>query len=100
MAECFYGVLEKSANIFVVPSGFGWDDIGSIQALDRFMEKDRSGNVLVGKSESIEGEDNILIASNQRVVVNGLSGIYVIENDGHIIIGRRDEISEIGKLKV
>ena len=76
-----YAVLEKSKDVYVIPSNFGWDDVGSWEALDRYREKDELGNVLVGQSKAVKANNNLVISSNNSVVVEGLSDIYVIEND-------------------
>lgn len=94
-----YAVLEKSDDIYVVPSNFGWDDVGSWEALDRYREKDEYGNVLVGNARTIKGENNLLISSNQKVLVCGLSDIYVIEHDGKIIVGHKSNVVNIKNLK-
>ena len=48
-----YAVLEKSKDVYVIPSNFGWDDVGSWEALDRYREKDESGIVLVGHKSNV-----------------------------------------------
>ncbi|MGL5151650.1 MAG: mannose-1-phosphate guanylyltransferase [Clostridium sp.] len=94
-----YAVLEKSDDIYVVPSDFGWDDVGSWEALDRYREKDSSGNVHVGRTSTINGVNNLVISSNQTIVVEGLSDIYVIENDGKIIVGHKSNVANVKELK-
>lgn len=94
-----YAILEKSKDIYVIPSFFGWDDVGTWEALDRYKEKDSKGNVLVGRSKAIRGHNNVVISSGQRVVVDGLSDIYVIEKDGNIFIGDKANITNINNLK-
>ncbi|SDP06796.1 mannose-1-phosphate guanylyltransferase (GDP) [Clostridium gasigenes] len=94
-----YGILEKSNEIYVVPSEIGWDDVGSWEAIERYRERDTMGNIHVGNINSIDSQDNLVIASNQKVIIDGLSGIYVIENNGQIIIGNKENVSNIKKLK-
>lgn len=94
-----YAVLEKSKDIYVVPSNFGWDDVGSWEALDRYRQKDEHGNVHVGNTSIVNGQNNLVISSNQRVIVEGLNDIYVIENDGKIIVGKKDNVSNVKELK-
>lgn len=94
-----YGILEKSKEIFVIPSEIGWDDVGSWEAIERYREKDEKGNIQVGDISTIEAKDNLIIASNHKVIVDGLDGIYVIENDGQIIVGSKEKISNIKELK-
>ena len=94
-----YSVLEKSKEVYVIPSDFGWDDIGNWEAIDRYREKDDLGNIVIGEGKSIKGENNLLVSSNHKVVVEGLSNIYVIENDGKIIIGKKSNVSNVKELK-
>ena len=94
-----YGILEKSEEIFVIPSEIGWDDVGSWEAIERYREKDKEGNIQVGDISTIEAKDNLIIASNHKVIVDGLDGIYIIENDGQIIVGKKENVSKIKILK-
>lgn len=94
-----YSVLEKSKDVYVIPSDFGWDDVGSWEAIDRYRVKDDFGNIVIGQAKSIKGENNLLVSSNFKVVVEGLSDIYVIENDGKIIIGKKSNVVNVKELK-
>lgn len=94
-----YAVLEKSNDIYVIPSNFGWDDVGSWEALDRYREKDEAGNVLVGSAKVVESESNLVISSTQDIVVEGLKDIYVIENDGKILVGRKSNVANVKQLQ-
>ena len=94
-----YAVMEKSEDIYVIPSDFGWDDVGSWEALDRYREKDCFGNIYVGKTKAVDGRNNLIISSTQSVVVEGLSDIYVIENDGKILVGCKSNVANVKELK-
>lgn len=94
-----YAVMEKSDDIYVIPSDFGWDDVGSWEALDRYREKDDFGNVYVGKTKAVDGRNNLIISSSHSIVVEGLSNIYVIENDGKILVGHKSNVANVKELK-
>ncbi|MDV4150310.1 mannose-1-phosphate guanylyltransferase [Clostridium sp. AL.422] len=94
-----YSVLEKSKDVYVIPSNFGWDDIGSWEAIERYREKDDFGNVMIGQARSLKGGNNLLVSSNHELIVEGLSDIYVIENDGKIIVGQRANVVNVKELK-
>ena len=94
-----YAVMEKSESIYVVPSRFGWDDVGSWEALDRYREKDDKGNVLVGSAKVVDSHGNLVISSSHDIVVEGLKDIYVIENDGKILVGHKSNVANVKELK-
>ena len=94
-----YAVMEKSDSIYVVPSRFGWDDVGSWEALDRYREKDDKGNILVGKAKVVDSHGNLVISSSHDIVVEGLKDIYVIENDGKILVGHKSNVANVKELK-
>ena len=48
----------------------------------------------------MESESNLVISSTHDIVVEGLSDIYVIENDGKILVGRKSNVANVKELKV
>lgn len=94
-----YAILEKSNEVYVLPSEIGWDDIGSWKAIERYRENDTNGNIILGQSINIDSTNNIIISQNNNVIINKLSGIYIVENNGKIIIGNKHEINEINEIK-
>lgn len=94
-----YGILEKDNQIYVIPSEIDWDDIGSWEAISRYREKDTKGNINIGNILELNSENNLVVSSKNQVIVDNLKDIYVIENNGKIIVGKIDNISNIKNLK-
>ena len=94
-----YGILEKTSSIVVIPSDIGWDDVGSWEAIERYGTRDKKGNIHIGDIESINGRNNLVVSSGNKVIIDELSDIYVIENDGKIIVGQKAKVSEIKEIK-
>lgn len=94
-----YGILEKSDEIYVVPSDIGWDDVGSWEAIERYSQKDKMGNIHIGNINSIKSFNNLVVASNHNIIIDRLSDIFVVENDGKIIIGSKGNVNKIKELK-
>ena len=42
---------------------------------------------------------NLIVATNTEVIIDGLNGVYVIENDGKIIVGNKKNIAHIKRIK-
>lgn len=94
-----YAVLEKSKDIYVIPSDFGWDDIGSWNSMERYREKDSNGNIQVGDVKQIDSTNNLIISSDKKIIISDLEEIYVIETDNNIVIGRKGDIDKIKEIK-
>lgn len=98
-----FGVMEKAENIYVIPGDFGWDDVGSWKALERYREKDENNNITVGDIKVINGKNNIIIGGEKPIIVSGLEDIFLVESDDVIILGKKkqiDTINEIRKLNI
>lgn len=94
-----YAVLEKANNLKVIYVGIGWDDLGSWEAVERYSEKDKNGNIHYGDINSLNGINNLVIATKQKVIIDDVSDIYVIENNGNIVIGKKSSVNKINNLK-
>ncbi|MCB2293958.1 mannose-1-phosphate guanylyltransferase [Clostridium algoriphilum] len=94
-----FGIMEKVKEIFVIPGNFGWDDVGSWEAVERFSEKDCDNNVCMGDVQNFECSNNIIISNGKQIVISGLDDIFVVENDDTIFVGNKDEIENIKELK-
>ncbi len=79
--------------MYVIPSNFGWDDVGSLEALERYRESDKYGNIILGSHKALNAENNLIVSNENKVLIDGLSNIYVIQNEGKIIIGNKNNVS-------
>lgn len=94
-----YGILEKDDNIYVIPTDIGWDDVGSWNSIERYCDRDEHNNIHKGYVKNVDSRNNIIITNTETVVIDGVSDIYVIENEGKIFIGKRDKIDNVNELK-
>jgi len=94
-----FGIMEKAKNIYVIPGDFGWDDVGSWEAVGRYREKDSFNNVSMGNVKNFDCSNNIIISNGKPIVISGLKDIYVVESDDMIFVGKKDGIESIRELK-
>lgn len=90
-----YAVMEKSKNIYVIPSNFGWDDIGTWKSLERYIEKDEKDNLVKGQASIYNSSNNVLYSGDKKIVVIGLDNIFCIESDDMIVVGPKEKIEEL-----
>lgn len=94
-----YAVLEKSDEVYVIPSEIGWDDIGTWEAIDRYTDKDIDNNIINGDVKIINSKNNIVIGSKKTVILADVKDLYVIETEERIIIGDRLKLNNICEIK-
>ncbi|MBR1387068.1 MAG: mannose-1-phosphate guanylyltransferase [Alloprevotella sp.] len=92
-----YAILEKAGEIFVCPASFGWSDLGTWSSLRNELDKDDHGNAAVGRQVKFFDSHHCVVhtKSFSEVVVEGLDGYVVAENDGKLLICRLSEEQRI-----
>lgn len=90
-----YAVLEKSKNIYVVPSEIGWDDIGTWKSIERYKEKDEHDNIVEGNARVIESKSNITINNGKRIVLIGIDDVMTLETEDSIYTVKKDHMDNL-----
>jgi mannose-1-phosphate guanylyltransferase len=88
-----YGVMEKADNVYVMKSDFGWSDLGTWGSLFAFLQKNETNNVVMGDNVLMYDAENNLVKTPKEklVVLQGLDGYVVVENDNILLICKKDE---------
>jgi len=95
-----YGIIEKADNVFVIPSEFGWSDLGTWGSLHENAPHDSFENSLVGKRTIVSETQNCVIQmpNDKLAVIHGLDGFIVVESDGILLICKKEQEQEIRQL--
>ena len=90
-----YAIMEKTDRGVVLPSDFGWSDIGSWKALYDFLPKDGNRNVINGDVVS-QDTRNCFISSYQRLIAtNRIQDLVVIETPDSIFVSNIDHSRDV-----
>ena len=93
-----YGIMEKSKNVFVIPSDFGWSDLGTWGSVYEKHKKDENGNTITGKNVSTYETKNCVIHiqdPNKLFVVKGIENAIIVESDNVVLICDKTREQEI-----
>ena len=93
-----YAIMEKADNILTVRTDIGWDDIGNWDALDRLVEKDADGNVVVNRALTVESGDNIIVGEDVTIATLGVEGLIIVATKDAVLVTRKDQGHNIRKL--
>ena len=92
-----YGIMEKSDNVYVYPADFGWSDLGTWGSLYSHLELDEYKNTIQGNNVMMyDSSDNLVKVSDDKLVVlQGLNGYIVVENEGTILVCKKEDEQKI-----
>ncbi len=96
-----FAVMEKSDNIYVIPSSFKWNDVGSYEAFDELFEKDNNGNVVLDSSiVSIDSKNNIIISKDTDIKLSllGIHDKVIVANNSNVLVCEKNECQRIKEL--
>jgi mannose-6-phosphate isomerase-like protein (cupin superfamily) len=98
-----YAIMEKTDRCVVVPSDFGWSDIGSWKSLYDFLEKDDNNNVLDGDIIVRNTRNCFVLGHDRLIAANRLHDLVVVETPDSIFVSdmenSRDVKSIVSELK-
>jgi mannose-1-phosphate guanylyltransferase len=91
-----YGIMEKADNVYVLPSDFGWSDVGTWKSLYDVSDKNNEGNVVVGNTMLYNTKNCIIKTPFEKlVVVEGLEDYIVAEFDGVLMICNKNNEQKV-----
>ena len=81
-----YAIMEKTKKGVVLPSDFGWSDIGSWKSLYEFLPKGDFNNVIEGDVILQETSNCFIRADNRLIVANDLENIVIVETPDTVFV--------------
>jgi mannose-1-phosphate guanylyltransferase len=89
-ASVDHAVLERAADVVVVPVDFAWDDLGTWDALERLDGGGFGGDVL-----TLDAERNVVAAPGRHVSLVGVSDLVVAAFDDRILVVPKSEAGRV-----
>ena len=92
-----YGVMEKAKNVHVIPSDFGWSDLGTWGSLRENVARDNNGNAIIGDNVQIYETRGCVVhcTEERKVIIQGLEDCIVAEKDDTLLICKLSEEQRI-----
>ncbi len=83
-----YAILEKSKNVYVFPSSFDWNDLGTWSSLYDKLPKNEDNNAVINAKTITEDANNNIIRtqSGKLVVIKGISDFIIVETSSTLLI--------------
>ncbi len=87
-----YGLMEKSKDVFVIPSEFGWSDLGTWGSLYQLSDQDENENVIYNKKTmTYDSSGNLIrVPKDKLAVIEGLNNFIVVDEGDSLLICKRE----------
>lgn len=95
-----YALLEKADNITVIPSDFGWSDVGSWDVLNTFVKLEENNNRILGDVFLKETYNtNIYSQHSNRVIgLLGIKNLTIVDTPDALLICQQSHIQNVKQL--
>lgn len=93
-----YGIMEKTDGIYTLPGSFGWDDVGSWNAVERIQPVNEFGNVVNGNAVTVDTKRCIIQGGSKLIATVGLEDIIIVDTDDALLVCEKGDAGEIKKV--
>ncbi len=90
-----YAVLERYANVAVVPFSGAWSDVGSWNAVAELTPPDAEGNRINGQGLAVQAASTYIHAPHRRVVALGMQDLLIIDTPDALLVAGRSHAEQV-----
>ncbi|MBY0244810.1 MAG: mannose-1-phosphate guanylyltransferase [Sphingobacteriaceae bacterium] len=98
-----FAIMEKAENVYVLPSDFGWSDLGTWASIYEMAEKDYVGNAVIPSKQVMMYDSSncmVNVPGDKLVVLQGLHDYIVVESNNTLLILPRSEEQNVKNIVV
>lgn len=93
-----YGIMERADRVYMLEGDFGWNDIGSFDALPALYTADEKGNVIRGETVLIDAGDNIILGENKMIACVGVDNLIVVDTEDALLVCAKDRAQDVKEI--
>ena len=90
-----YAIMEKTDRGVVLPSDFGWSDIGSWKSLYDFLPQDGDANVIDGDVITNDTRGCFILGRDRLIATNHLENMVIVETPDSIFVSDIDHSRDV-----
>ena len=93
-----YGIMEKARGIYILSGSFGWDDVGSWLAIERFRERNEFKNVVEGNVITVDTKNTIIQGGKRLIATVGVEDLVIVDTDDALLVCDKNSTGDIKKV--
>lgn len=90
-----YGIMERVDRIAVVKADFGWDDMGSWEAMYRLGQKDAKQCVIQGDVLALGCSNSLFLSTGGKLAAVGLDNIIAVQTRDATLLCAMDQVQKV-----
>ena len=93
-----YAVMERSGKVAVIPSEFGWSDVGSWPAVKDLIEPDAESNRVIGDAIFVDSKHNFVKSEDRIIAAVGVDNLMIIDTHDALLVAHPDKAQDVKKV--
>lgn len=90
-----YGIMERADRVYMLEGDFGWNDIGSFDALPALYPSDTKGNVVRAESVLIDSSNNIIVGDRKLIAGVGIENLIIVDTEDALLICKKERAQDV-----
>jgi mannose-1-phosphate guanylyltransferase len=93
-----YAVMEKADNVLMLEGDFGWNDVGSWEAVYQLEARDGQGNCFQGPVVTLDSAGCLVYSPRKLVALLGVKNLVVVDTPDALLVCPRERSQEVKKI--
>ena len=90
-----YAILEKEANVAMVPFEGHWRDVGSWDSLSKLIEADKSDGLASNNSVQVDTKNTFIYSSTRTIAAVGVEDLIIVDDDNATLIVQKGKSEKV-----
>lgn len=90
-----YAVMEHAGNVRMLPTTFGWSDIGSWKAVAEQLPADGQGNTTVGEAMLIDTHNTHVQSDDRLVAAVGVDDLLIVDTPDALLVASKTASQQV-----
>ena len=92
-----YAIMEHANNVYVIPSSFGWSDLGTWNSAYDNLEKDYLGNAVSGDNVMVIDATKCMVSAphEKLILLQGMDDFIIVDTKDVLLICKKDKEQQV-----
>lgn len=88
-----YAIMEKADNVYVIPSSFGWSDLGTWNSAYENLDKDYLGNAVASDNVIVIDATKCMVSAphEKLILLQGLDDFIIVDTKDVLMICKKEK---------